>query len=76
VVGSLMDVIGRAPTTVVAYSSRGPHPTPYLRGFLSIELLRRMGFPDEAEGYRRTWQRLYPSPAGGSIPPALIETAG
>ena len=29
VVGSLMDVIGRAPAATLAYSSRGPHPTPY-----------------------------------------------
>src|SRR5579863_2954048 len=31
VVGSLMDVIGRAPRAVVSFNRRGPHPTPYLR---------------------------------------------
>ena len=74
VVGSLMDVVGRSPTTVLTYSSRGSHPTPYLRTFISIELLRRMGFPSEAEQYRRVWTRLYPDPSVGTIPPALLES--
>jgi hypothetical protein len=74
VVGSLLDVIGRAPATVLAFSPGAPHPTPYLRAFLSIELLRRMGFPDEADSYGRAWTRLYPGPRGGTIPPAVIAT--
>src|SRR5215510_5457912 len=45
ILGSLLDVVGRSPTTVLAYDPRGVHPTPYLRTFLSTELLRRMGFP-------------------------------
>lgn len=73
VVGSLMDVVGRSPSTVLAYNPRGPHPTPYLRTFISIELLRRMGFPDEAAQYRRTWSRLYPNPRAGTLPRPLIE---
>jgi len=74
VVGSLMDVVGRAPATVLAYAPRAPHPTPYLRTFLSIELLRRMGFPEEAASYGRAWSRLYPDPRGGTIPPAVLAT--
>jgi hypothetical protein len=74
VVGSLMDVIGRSPTSTFAYSSRGPHPTPYLRTLLSTELLRRMGFVEEADQYRRTWLRIYPNPQAGSIPQPLLDT--
>jgi hypothetical protein len=74
VVASLMDVIGRSPATVLTYSPRGPHPTPYLRTFLSVELLRRMGFPDEAQQYRRAWMRLYPNPRIGTIPTTLLQT--
>jgi hypothetical protein len=74
VVASLMDVVGRGPATVAAYAPSGPHPTPYLRTFISIELLRRMGFPEEAEQYRRTWTRLYPR-ITGSIPRAVLATA-
>jgi hypothetical protein len=74
IVGSLMDVIGRSPTTTVTYDPRGPHPTPYLRGFLSMELLRRMGFADEAAQHRRAWARLYSNPRAGNIPPPLLDS--
>jgi len=33
-----------------------------------------MGFPEEAERYRRIWPRVYPSPRGGGIPAELLET--
>jgi hypothetical protein len=59
----------------MAYSSRGPHPTPYLRAFLSTELLRRMGFTEYADQYERMWARLYPDPRAGTLPPALIESS-
>jgi hypothetical protein len=75
VVGSLLDVIARSPEATLAYSARGPHPTPYLRAFLSIELLRRMGFAAEADRYLRLWQRIYPDPRAGTIPAALIESS-
>jgi hypothetical protein len=75
VVGSLLDVIGRAPETVLGYAPRAPHPTPYLRAFLSFELLRRLGFAAAAERYTRVWTRMYPDPRAGSLPPAVVATA-
>jgi hypothetical protein len=74
IVGSLMDVVGRGPRTTVTYSPRGAHPTPYLRTLISCELLRRMGFPDAARAYERTWRQLYPDPRVGTIPPDLLRT--
>ena len=74
VVGSLMDVIGRAPGAVFAFNPRGPHPTPYLRLLISAEMLRRMGFEKEAEQYARAWTRIYPNPRGGTIPRKVIAT--
>mgnify|MGYP003288295728 CR=1 FL=1 len=74
VVGSLLDVIGRSPEAVLAFDPRGPHPTPYLRAFISFELLRRMGFADQAEHYRRLWTRLYPDARAGTLPRRLLET--
>jgi hypothetical protein len=74
VLGSLMDVIGRGSSTVVAFSPRGVHPTPYLRMLNSVELLRRMDFAKEAEQYRRAWTRIYPSAAAGNIPPVILKT--
>jgi hypothetical protein len=74
VVGSLMDVIGRAPNAVFTFSPRVPHPTPYLRLLISAELLRRMGFVDEAEHYARAWKRIYPNPRAGTIPKEVLDS--
>ena len=74
ILGSLMDVVGRAPRAVFGYSARVPHPTPYLRTLISVELLRRMGFPIHADRYRKVWTRIYPDPKAGSIPAALLDT--
>jgi len=73
-VASLMDVVGRAPQAVFAYSPRVPHPTPYLRTLISVELLRRMRFTEQAEKYRQAWTRIYPNPRAGSIPTAILES--
>jgi hypothetical protein len=75
IVGSLFDVIGRGPGTVLTYDPRGPHPTPYLRAHLNIELLRRMGFVDAAERYGRLWAGLYPDPRAGTIPRPMLESS-
>jgi plasmid stabilization system protein ParE len=75
VVASLMDVVGRAPEVVFGFSAAGVHPTPYLRVLLSVELLRRMNFPAEAERYRRAWLTVFPNPRAGNIPGELLRTA-
>jgi hypothetical protein len=74
-VTSLMDVIGRTRDQALGYNPGGVHPTPYLRTFLSTELLRRMGFEESAKALNRTWRRLYPSAAAGNIPEPLLKTA-
>jgi hypothetical protein len=76
VVGSLLDVVGRSPRAVVAYNPRGPHPTPWLRVYLSTQLLRRIGFAEEAERYESLWSKIYPDPRGGTLPKALLDTFG
>jgi hypothetical protein len=72
--GSLMDILAREPETVSHFSSRGPHPTPYLRMLINTELLRRMGFESEGRQYRKAWKQIYPAPHTGSIPPALLKS--
>jgi hypothetical protein len=74
VLGSLMDVVGRAPAAVFGFNPRGVHPTPYLRTLISVELLRRMGFAEEAGQYRRAWTRIYPDPRAGNIPEAILKS--
>ncbi len=74
VLGSLMDVVGRAPAPVFGFNPRGVHPTPYLRTLISVEMLRRMGFVEEAGQYRRAWTRIYPDPRAGNIPDAILKS--
>ena len=74
VVGSLMDVIARGTRTVVSFNPRGVHPTPYLRMFNSVELLRRMGFTKEAGEYSGAWKRLYAGAGTGNIPAEMLKT--
>ncbi len=74
VVASLMDVVGRAPEITYAFMEHGVHPTPFLRVLMSAELLRRMGFEEEAVKYRQAWLTLYPVPRGG-LPKELLRTA-
>jgi hypothetical protein len=74
VVGSLMDVVGRAPATVYAFNPRGVHPTPYLRTLISAEMLRRLGFEQESEQYRKAWLRIYGKPPAGVFPTAMLDT--
>ncbi|ONH58250.1 hypothetical protein CcI49_22455 [Frankia sp. CcI49] len=74
VVSSLFDVIGRSPQFVTHYNPRGPHPVPYLRVYLSIELLRRMGLTADADLFRRIWSRVYPAAAARSLPGPLRAT--
>jgi len=71
VVASLLDVIGRSPEVALRYDPRGVHPPPDLRAQASLVLLRRMGFPREADRLLGVWRRLYPDPTGGSIPAEL-----
>lgn len=71
---SLMDIVGRGPETVLTFSARGVHPTPYFRMLINFELLRRMGFPEEAQQYRTAWTRIYPNPAAGTIPRVMLDS--
>jgi hypothetical protein len=73
-VTSLMGVVGRSPRAVLSFDPNGVHPTPYLRVLINLELLRRMGFVDEAGAFDRLWRRLYPRPEGGDIPPIMLAT--
>jgi hypothetical protein len=73
IVASLMDVIGRGPLSTTAFAANRPHPTPVLRTYLSTDLLRRLGFGDDARIYEAIWRHTYPS-FGPSIPVAMRET--
>jgi hypothetical protein len=70
-IGSLMDVVGKSPELVAAFSPKGVHPTPYLRVLIDLELLQRMRFAEEARAFRRAWLALYPPSRAQGMPEAL-----
>jgi hypothetical protein len=72
-VESLMDVVGRAPTSTVRFNGLGVHPTPVLRVPINLILLRRLGFTRMADDLSRVWRRLYPRISGADIPPAFMK---
>ena len=72
IVTSLMDVLSRVPKVVYRFNPNGVHPTPYLRAMINFELLRRMGFVEEAAVSQRLWMQLYPQPRG--IPAQIMRT--
>jgi hypothetical protein len=73
-IGSLMDILAREPETVVHFSGRGPHPTPYLRMLINTELLRRMGFQAESNRYEKAWKKIYSGTGTGNIPKAVVKS--
>lgn len=74
IVPSLMDIAALAPETTMHFRAQAPHPTPYLRIFINTELLRRMGFSEEAQHYESVWRRIYPQPRAGAIPRDILDT--
>lgn len=76
IVASLMDIAARSPQATQYFHPGAPHPIPYLRVFISIELLHRMGFSQAAEKYRQIWERIYPDARAGNIPAEILETFG
>ena len=73
-VESLMDVVGRLPRRVMHFNPRGVHPVAYLRVFINLELLRRLGFRRDARRYRQAWRQLYPDSLAERLPAGLIDT--
>lgn len=75
-VESLMDVVGRSPTSTVKFDPLDVHPTPYLRILINLVLLRRMGFAELADDMKRAWQRLYHRIYPDDIPQTIKESFG
>lgn len=73
-VESLMDIAARSPNITLFFRNDKPHPTPFLRIFINLELLSRMGFTSLAKQYCRMWKMLYPDRRAGNIPQEILRT--
>jgi hypothetical protein len=71
----MMEFLSRPPPAVLTFRPGGAHPTGYLRVMILAEMLRRMGFSDDAAKAERVWRALYSPRRGHRIPPGLLRTA-
>lgn len=60
---------------VLSFRPGSAHPTAFLRVFILVEMLQRLGFGADASRLRRVWQGLYTPQAPGRIPPYLMTSA-
>ena len=60
---------------VLTYRPGGPHPTGFLRAFILAEMLRRMGFIEDARRLARVWGSLYDPRRGHRLPHVLMHEA-
>jgi hypothetical protein len=72
IVASLMDVTARSARSTQRFRAADPHPTPWLRVMINLELLRRMGFAERSAQFEMVWKRLYDAPEPGWIPHAVL----
>jgi hypothetical protein len=63
-----------APRTMT-FRAGGAHPTAYLRIYILAEMLRRLGFSQDADRLTRAWQQLYNPSRGHRLPARLLGTA-
>jgi hypothetical protein len=73
-VWGMMEFLSHAAPAVLTFRPGGAHPTGYLRVFILAEMLRRMGFGDDATRAERVWRTLYDPRRGHRIPASLLQT--
>jgi hypothetical protein len=60
---------------MLTFRPGGVHPTGFLRVLILAEMLRRMGFIQEAGRLQRVWQHLYNPDHLARMPPRLVSSA-
>jgi len=71
----MMEFLAHPGTRALTYRPGGAHPTGWFRALMLAEMLRRMGFPEEASSVERVWKRLYDPARGHRLPPILLAAA-
>ncbi len=75
-VWGMMDFLAHPSPKTMTYKTGGAHPTGYLRVFILAEMLRRLGFEEEAARVHRVWSHLYSPTRGHRIPARLLTASG
>ncbi len=71
----MADFLANPAPRSMTFRPGGAHPTAYLRVYLLAEMMRRMGFSNDATKLLRVWQTLYQPARGHRIPGALMSSA-
>jgi hypothetical protein len=71
----MMEFLAHPGAKALTYRPGGAHPTGWIRVLLIAEMMRRMGFPEEAAKIEKVWRRLYNPARGHRIPQALVAAA-
>ena len=68
----MMEFLSHPGARAMTYRPGGAHPTGWIRVFILTAMLRRMGFPEEADRAEKVWRSLYDPNRGHRLPPALF----
>jgi hypothetical protein len=71
----MMEFLAHPGQRALTYKPGGAHPTGWIRVLLLGEMVRRMGFADEADRIEKVWRELYNPKRGHRIPEALVAAA-
>src|SRR4029077_18032972 len=72
-VWGMMEFLAHPAPAVMTYRPGGAHPTGYLRVPILAEMLRRMGFGDDAARAERVWRTLYDRRREHRMPARLLQ---
>jgi hypothetical protein len=68
----MMEFLSHPGARALTYRPGGAHPTGWIRVLMLTEMMRRMGFPEEAAKADKVWRRLYNPARGHRMPPVLL----
>lgn len=68
----MMEFLSHPSARALTYRPGGAHPTGWIRVLILAEMIRRMGFPEEAAKVEQVWRRLYDPRRGHRLPPKLL----
>ncbi len=71
----MMDFLAHPSPKILTFKPGGAHPTGYFRALILAEMLRRMGFEDDAARARKVWRELYDPGRGHRLPSRLVDSA-
>jgi hypothetical protein len=68
----MMEFLSHPGPKALTYRPGSMHPTAWFRVLILVEMVKRMGFPDEAVRVERVWRTLYDPARGHRLPPVLL----